>query len=128
VAFGIGGFTFFAFGFIGFLFLLSSGVVLYYKIVTDIDEEKDQIGMLKRIGLNNKECRSYLTTHLAILFFTPLLIGITLGTIYMHAELLFSPYVGYMMSFIWILTGVVVVLDVLLYLSLRKRFFREVEV
>ena len=128
MAFGIGGFTFFAFCFIGFLFLLSSGIVLYYKIVTDIDEEKEQVGMLKRIGLNSKECRSYLTTHLAILFFTPLVIGIVLGTIYMHAELEFSPYVGYMMGFIWIIIGVVAVLDVLLYLALRKRFFRGVEV
>ncbi|EHQ90680.1 putative permease [Desulfosporosinus youngiae DSM 17734] len=128
VAFGIGGFTFFAFSFIGFLFLLSSGIVLYYKIVTDIDEEKEQIAMLKRIGLNNQECRSYLTKHLAILFFTPLVLGISLGTVYMHAELKFSPYVGYMMSFIWIITGVVAVLDVLLYLSLRKQFFKGVEV
>lgn len=128
MAFGIGGFTFFAFSFIGFLFLLSSGVVLYYKIVTDIDEEKEQIDMLKRIGLNNKECRSYLTRHLAILFFTPFVIGGILGTVYMHAELVFSPYVDYMMGFIWIIIGGVAVLDVLLYLSLRNRFFRGVEV
>ncbi|BAE85465.1 hypothetical protein SDC9_10920 [bioreactor metagenome] len=128
MAFGIGGFTFFAFCFIGCLFLLSSGIVLYYKIVTDIDEEKEQIGMLKRIGLNDKECRSYLTTHLAILFFTPLVIGVILGTIYMHAELEFSPYAGYMMGFIWMIIGVVAVLDVLLYLALRKRFFRGVKV
>ncbi|APM40872.1 ABC transporter permease [Clostridium kluyveri] len=128
MAFGIGGFTFFAFSFIGFLFLLSSGIVLYYKIVTDIDEEKEQIVMLKRIGINGKECRRYLTTHLAIIFFTPFVIGAILGTVYMHAELVFTPYVGYMMSFIWIIIGVVAILDVLLYLTLRKRFFRGVEV
>ncbi|WP_368489685.1 FtsX-like permease family protein [Clostridium sp. BJN0013] len=128
MAFGIGGFTFFAFSFIGFLFLLSSGIVLYYKIVTDIDEEKEQIVILKRIGVNDKECRRYLTTHLAILFFTPLIIGVILGTVYMHAELVFSPYVGYMMGFIWIIIGVIAALDALLYLSLRKKFFRGVEV
>lgn len=128
MAFGIGGFTFFAFSFIGFLFLLSSGIVLYYKIVTDIDEEKEQIVILKRIGLNDKECRGYLTTHLAIFFFTPFVIGSVLGMAYMHGELVFSPYVGYMMGFIWIIIGVIAALNVILYLSLRKRFFKGVGV
>lgn len=128
MAFGIGGFTFFAFSFIGFLFLMSSGAVLYYKIVTDIDEEKEQVVMLKRIGLNNKECRRYLQSQLAILFFTPFVIGGILGMIYMHAELEFSPYVDYMMGFVWLIIEVIAVLDVLLYLSLRKSIFKGVEV
>jgi len=45
-----------------------------------------------------------------------------------YAELEFSPYVDYMRSFVWIIIGVVAVLDVLLYLALRKRFFQGLEV
>lgn len=74
--------------------LLSVDIVLYYKIVTDIDKVKEQILTLKRIGLNNRKYRM------------PAII----------------------MSFIWIIIGVVVALNVILYLSLRKRFFKGVGV
>ncbi|HAX72649.1 MAG TPA: ABC transporter permease, partial [Firmicutes bacterium] len=67
-AFQITGILFFSVMFLGILFLISSIVVLYYKITTDIEDEKEQIEKLNRIGLTTKECKAYLQTHLKILF------------------------------------------------------------
>lgn len=126
VAFRIGGFMLFAFAFLGLLFLLSSVIVLYYKIVTSIDEEKEKIALLQKIGLLGSECRSYLHKHLAILFFAPLVIGGVVGLFLVYLTLTFTVYAGYLMGQVGMMYGLFVLINILFYLSLRKKFIREV--
>ncbi|RAP73400.1 FtsX-like permease family protein [Paenibacillus montanisoli] len=120
----INGFMFFSFAFMGLLFLMSSIVVLYYKIVTDVDEEKEKISLLKKIGLTGAECRSYLQAHLAILFFTPLVIGGIPVLFLLHASFGFTVYAGYLMARVLMLYGLFALMNTVFYLTLRKKFFR----
>ncbi|WP_308637152.1 FtsX-like permease family protein [Paenibacillus silvisoli] len=122
----INGFMLFSFAFMGLLFLMSSIVVLYYKIVTDIDEEKGKIALLKKIGLTAAECRKYLQAHLAILFFTPLLIGGIPVLFLLHASFGFTVYAGYLMVRVLLLYGLFALMNTAFYRSLRKTFFRGV--
>lgn len=124
IAFRISGFLFFSLAFLGFLFLLCSSVVLYYKLATDVDDEKEHITLLRKIGLTSTECKSYLQKHVAIVFFAPLVIGGIIGLFFLNSALSFTVYVGYLMVRVGMMYGVFVLLDILLFLSLRKKFLR----
>jgi ABC-type antimicrobial peptide transport system permease subunit len=126
ICFRANGFLLFALAFLGLLFLVSSCIVLYYKLVTDTDEEAEQVDLLKKLGLTVRECRSYLQTHIAIIFFAPLLFGGMLGLYLVDNFVSFTSYRTVLVSRVAIMYGAVVLLDILLYFSLRKRFFNDV--
>ncbi|MNO17146.1 ABC transporter permease protein YxdM [compost metagenome] len=124
IAFRINGFLLFALTFLGFLFLLSSSIVLYYKVVTDMDEEKEQAELLNKIGLTAGEYKAYLRTHLAIIFFTPMVVGGLLGLFLINSTLNFTVYSGFLKSRVLMMYGVFVVFDICFYLSLKRKFIR----
>ena len=126
IAFRINGFLLFAMSFLGFLFLLSSSIVLYYKVATDLDEEKEHAALLTKIGLTAGEYKSYLRTHLAIVFFAPMVIGGVLGLFLINGMLNFTVYANYLKSQVLMMYGIFVVFDVLFYLSLKNKFIRGV--
>ncbi len=128
IAFRANSFLLFSLSFLGILFLISSCIVLYYKIISDADEEMQQVNLLKRVGMTNAECRSYLQNHLAILFFAPLLLGGLLGLNLVNDFLAFTSYSGLIMLRVFAMYSAVALFDIVLYMSLRKRFFREVRV
>lgn len=130
IAFKINGLLFFSLSFLGILFLLSSSVVLYYKMVTDIDEEKEQVALLKKIGLTVAECKSYLQTHLAVVFFAPLLLGGLFGIFFLSSAWAGAGanMSGFLMGRVGLMYGVFALLDVLFYMALRKKFFRGVRI
>lgn len=126
IAFRINGFLLFALTFLGFLFLLSSSIVLYYKVATDIDEEKEQAALLTKIGLTMREYRSYLSTHLAVVFFAPMVIGGILGLFLINSTLNFTIYASYLKSRVFMMYCIFVVFDIFFYMSLKNKFIREV--
>ncbi|SEO82222.1 FtsX-like permease family protein [Paenibacillus sp. OV219] len=128
IAFKINGLLFFSLGFLGMLFLLSSSVVLYYKMVTDVDEEKEQIALLKRIGLTVAECKSYLQMHLAVVFFAPLVIGGILGIYFLSFAWSGANMAWFLFGRVGLMYGAFALLDVLFYMALRKKFFRSVRI
>jgi hypothetical protein len=126
ICFRANGFLLFALAFLGLLFLVSSCMVLYYKLATDTDEEAEQVDLLRKIGLTVRECRSYLQTHIAVIFFAPLLFGGVLGLYLVNNFVSFTPYRAVLVSRVAIMYGAVVLLDIMFYFSLRKRFFNDV--
>jgi hypothetical protein len=126
IAFRIDGFLLFALTFLGVLFLLSSSIVLYYKVATDIDEEKEHAALLTKIGLTTGEYKSYLRTHLAIIFFAPMIIGGFLGLFLINATLNFTVYASFLKSRVLIMYGIFVVFDIFFYISLKNKFYRGV--
>lgn len=73
------GIIFFTMIFIGILFMIANGVVLYYKVLSDIDSEKERIISLNRIGITTKEIEKIINKELLITFFVPLLFGGGIG-------------------------------------------------
>lgn len=53
------------------VFLLASGSFVYFKIYANLDREKKQFDMLKKIGLSDKELKRLITRNLVIQFFLP---------------------------------------------------------
>ena len=62
--------------FIGILFLLASGSIMYYKQIIEAQEEVNRYDILKKIGMSRKEVKQSISKQLAISFGMPLLIGL----------------------------------------------------
>jgi hypothetical protein len=122
------GFLLFAMAFLGLLFLLSSCIVLYYKLASDTDDETANVGTLRRIGATAPECRRWLGAHLAALFFLPLALGGALGLYLTYQFLSNSSYAAYLTGQVAIMYGIVALAGTALYATLRRRFFRAVKV
>ncbi|MBM7542381.1 ABC transporter permease [Amphibacillus cookii] len=62
--------------FIGIIFFLAAGSFLYFRLFTDLYEERKKYKSLAKIGLSEKEMVKNANIQMAILFFLPFLLAI----------------------------------------------------
>lgn len=72
-------FSFFIFSFIGFLFFLSVGSVLYFKFGSEVDNFRDRYRKLYRIGVTDREIERFIGKEVVPMFFVPQFLGSLLG-------------------------------------------------
>lgn len=63
--------------FIGLVFFLATGSVIYFKQVTDAYLEQNQFTTLFKLGLTKRELRGIISRQIAPMFVIPLLLGIS---------------------------------------------------
>lgn len=73
------GFMLFIFSFLGVMLLVGSASMLYFKVITSVEEDRERSKQLIKIGLTNKEIDKLLSKELATIFLVPpvIAIGIT---------------------------------------------------
>ncbi len=69
----------FVVGFMGILFLICMGCVIYFKMITDMEQVKNKYNTLLRVGITNNEFKKVISNELKVIFFTPILLGSFLG-------------------------------------------------
>ncbi|MBR8658949.1 MULTISPECIES: FtsX-like permease family protein [unclassified Brevibacillus] len=62
--------------FVGVLFFVAAASFLYFRLYTDLENDKRQYGAITRIGLSEQELSKIVTTQIALLFFAPILVAI----------------------------------------------------
>ena len=62
--------------FIGILFLLASGSIMYYKQIIEAQEEVSRYDILKKIGMSRDEIKKSIVRQLAIVFGLSLTVGL----------------------------------------------------
>ncbi|MCK4258860.1 MAG: FtsX-like permease family protein [Halanaerobiales bacterium] len=62
--------------FLGLVFLVATGSIIYFKQLTEANTEKERYKILKNIGVNNKEIRTSIARQILFVFALPLLLGI----------------------------------------------------
>lgn len=70
------GMIMFVVGFVGFVFLLTSGCILYFKQIGESEDEKGSYNVLRKLGFSEKEMLKGLTLKMAVTFGVPLLVGL----------------------------------------------------
>ncbi|MDS0526003.1 ABC transporter permease [Clostridium sp. SHJSY1] len=70
------GFLLFVYSFMGMMLLIGSAAVLYFKAITDIEEDKERGSKLRKIGLSKREINKLSMQELGVIFFTPSIIGL----------------------------------------------------
>ncbi|WP_283591242.1 MULTISPECIES: hypothetical protein [Clostridium] len=70
-----GNFSNFLAVFISFLFFIASSVIIYFKLYTEMEEEKAKYNKLYRIGMREAEFKNIIYNQLKVIFFSPLIFG-----------------------------------------------------
>lgn len=71
--------------FIGIVFFVSAGSFLYFRLYTDLDEDREKFKAISKIGLTTKEMRRVLSKQIALLFFVPMIVAIAHGAVALTA-------------------------------------------
>ncbi|MBB4822957.1 bacitracin transport system permease protein [Sporosarcina luteola] len=70
------GLTIFIAGFLGLIFLLTTGSILYFKQMTEAEQEKNNYATLRQLGFTSKEIMRGIVKKQVFVFGLPLLIGL----------------------------------------------------
>ncbi|MCT4618418.1 MAG: ABC transporter permease [Marinisporobacter sp.] len=62
--------------FLGLVFLIATGSIIYFKQLTEAQENRPKYIILKKIGVHKKEIQTSITKQVLIIFLAPLTIGI----------------------------------------------------
>lgn len=63
--------------FLGLLFLIATGSIIFFKQLSEANDDKTRYGILRKIGFTNKEIKTSIGKQIFIVFSLPLVIGIT---------------------------------------------------
>lgn len=120
------GTVFFVFFFVGILILISSGVVLYYKILTSVDEERERISKISKIGMTNKELKKLICKELKILYLVPVLIGGFLGAYCISIVLSEQVLYNQIMINTILMIALYMVIQVIFYNISKNKYIKDI--
>ncbi|WP_019910243.1 FtsX-like permease family protein [Paenibacillus sp. HW567] len=67
--------------FIGIVFFVSAGSFLYFRLYSDLDEDKQKFKAISKLGLSEKELGKILNRQIILLFFAPIVVALVHGAI-----------------------------------------------
>lgn len=62
--------------FLGLVFLAATGSIIYFKILTEAEEDQAKYAILNKIGVNGKQILKTVAGQVAVIFSAPLIVGI----------------------------------------------------
>jgi len=62
--------------FLGLVFLIATGSIIYFKMMTEAEEDKDKYEGLYKIGISFKEMKKTIRAQVGIIFISPLILAI----------------------------------------------------
>ncbi|TCM96964.1 putative ABC transport system permease protein [Paenibacillus sp. BK033] len=111
--------------FIGIVFFVGAGSFLYFRLYTDLGEDKRKFQAIHKIGLTDRELSSILTKQLMILFFAPILVAVIHGAVALTAMQHMFEY-GMVKPSLTVL-GSFVVIQLVYFLLIRTKYISNVK-
>lgn len=71
--------------FIGIVFFVSAGSFLYFRLYSDLDDDKKKFQAITKIGLTEKELKKVLNRQTFLLFFAPIAVALVHGAVALTA-------------------------------------------
>ncbi|MEN1970186.1 ABC transporter permease [Lentibacillus sp. N15] len=71
--------------FIGIVFFVSAGSFLYFRLFTDLDEDKQKFRSIAKIGLTEGELKKVVNRQTAMMFFAPIIVALLHGAVALTA-------------------------------------------
>ncbi|MGA3600985.1 FtsX-like permease family protein [Lysinibacillus agricola] len=62
--------------FLGLVFLAATGSIIYFKVLTEAEEDQSKYAILNKIGVNKKQILKAVAGQVAVIFSAPLVVGI----------------------------------------------------
>lgn len=110
--------------FIGLVFFVSAGSFLYFRLYSDLDEDKKKFAAISKLGLTHKELKKVLTKQTAILFFAPILVALVHGAVALTALSNLFDYNLRLQSSI--VLGCFLLIQIVYFLIVRFVYIRQV--
>lgn len=98
----------FAGSFLGLVFLLATGSILFFKMLTEAEEDKGNYSILYQIGVEKEDIKRTIRYQMGLIFIGPLLLGLMHGSVALIAFSnlldmnLFKPVLIWMFAYIFI--------------------------
>ncbi|NLT95838.1 MAG: ABC transporter permease [Clostridia bacterium] len=106
--------------FLGAIFFLGAGSFLYFRLYTDLNQEKDKYIGLAKIGLSFQEMKRVAGIQIAVLFFVPYILA-SIHTYFAIAVLQTVLYSSVLKQF-FVVIGAFLMLNIIYYFSVRSRY------
>lgn len=112
--------------FLGILFVISTGSILYYKQLIEAYEDKERYSILKKVGAKKSEIKHMVSKQLALIFGLPLFIGI------FHSAAALCAYINYMeatktiIEYVLVMVGVYIIIYLCYYMLSVKSYLKIV--
>lgn len=120
-------FTLFVMCFIGLLCFISSGIVLYFKIFTDLEYAKERYKKLFKIGITDKEMIKTISKELKLIFFIPVILGSAVGFGYLALMMSNQPtFFGKMLLNTFLVIIVYFIFQTWFYIITKKKYIKEI--
>ncbi|KKB35531.1 FtsX-like permease family protein [Bacillus thermotolerans] len=71
--------------FIGIVFFVSAGSFLYFRLYSDLDDDKQKFRSISKMGLTDKELKKVLNRQTMLLFFAPIAVALIHGAVALTA-------------------------------------------
>lgn len=71
--------------FLGLVFLVATGSIIFFKMMTEAEEDKDKYAVLYKIGVSKKEMKKTVRYQIGLIFVAPLVLGLMHGTVALMA-------------------------------------------
>ncbi|WP_085524207.1 ABC transporter permease [Tuberibacillus sp. Marseille-P3662] len=110
---------------VGAVFFIAAGSFLYFRLLMDLESDKQQYRALSRIGLTEKELNRIVTTQIALLFFVPIVVAVIHSVFAFNAlQSLFNLSVTW--PTIWVL-GAFILVQVVYFLFIRLLYLSQLK-
>ncbi|MBR3119657.1 MAG: ABC transporter permease [Oceanobacillus sp.] len=67
--------------FLGLVFLVATGSIIFFKMMTEAEDDKDKYSILYKIGVPEKEIKRTIRYQVGFIFIAPLILGLLHGTV-----------------------------------------------
>ncbi|MGO4110487.1 FtsX-like permease family protein [Paenibacillus sp. YAF4_2] len=111
--------------FIGIVFFVGAGSFLYFRLYTDLGEDKRKFQAIHKIGLTDRELSAILSKQLMILFFAPIVVALIHGAIALTAMQNMFQY--NMMKPSLTVLGSFIIIQTVYFLFIRSKYISNVK-
>lgn len=71
--------------FVSFLFFIAASTLIYFKLHTELEDEKNKYKKLFKLGMNEREFKGIINKQLIVIFFSPLVFGGITAYLYLYS-------------------------------------------
>ncbi len=122
--FQVYGLLIFIAAFLGFVFLLATGSMLHYKLLTEATTDQPRYQILKKIGISKTQLKSSIAKQLVFIYMIPLIIAIAHSSILIVA---LSSFIGMNMTSSYLITiGIYVAMYFIYYFVTLSKYIKIV--
>src|SRR5690625_2861825 len=111
--------------FIGIVFFVSAGSFLYFRLYSDLDEDKRKFQAITKMGLTDKELEKVLSRQILILFFAPIAVALIHGAVALTA--LSHLFVYSLFKESVMVLGVFLAIQVVYFFVVRYYYIRQIK-